>query len=121
MVHLRYTILFVSDLDRSIRFYRDALGLKLASDDRDQADFDGGGIRLTLHQAHSDAPHHSPPTRVGSVRLGFHVDRLDPVHDRLIRADTRCLQPPETRMGVRMALYEDPDGFHFTVAADVAE
>lgn len=120
MVELRYTILFVSDLERSIRFYRDVLGLRLMSEDRDQADFDAGGVVITLHQAHSAAPHHQPPTAVGSIRMGFHVEDLEEVHERLLRADTRCVNPPEERFGVRLGLYEDPDGFNFTVASEVA-
>ncbi len=117
MVSLRYAILFVSDLERSIRFYRDVVGLKLQSEDRDQAEFDVGGTTLTLHQAHSVAESHQPPTQSGCVRFGFRVDDLDPVHARLTEAGTRCVQPPETREGVRMGLYEDPDGLNFTVAS----
>jgi hypothetical protein len=28
----------------------------------------------------------------------------------------KCLSPPEEQTGVRMGLYEDPDGFNFTLA-----
>jgi catechol 2,3-dioxygenase-like lactoylglutathione lyase family enzyme len=120
MVELRYAILFVSDLERSIRFYRDVLGLPLLSEERDQADFDaGGGMVVTLHQAHSEAPHHHPPTAVGAVRLGFHVDDLDEAHARVLGASARCINPPEERLGVRLGLYEDPDGFTFTLASGV--
>ncbi len=52
----------------------------------------------------------------GAVRLGFWVQDLDGTHARLMEAGARCLTPPEEREGVRMALYEDPDGFNFTLA-----
>ena len=119
MIPLRYVMLFVSDLERSIRFYRDAVGLPVLSEARDQVEFDAGGVRFTVHQAHTDAPPHQPPTRAGSVRLGFHVDDLDATHERLLAAGVRVTQPPEERFGIRMGLYEDPDGYHFTLAADV--
>lgn len=118
MVELRYAILFVSDLERSIRFYRDLLGLPVESEDRDQAEFQTGRLILTLHQAHVDAPHHTRPSQVGGLRLGFHVEDFDGICDRLREAGTLCLSPPEERMGVRMALFEDPDGYHLTIAAD---
>jgi len=117
MVTLRYSMLFVSDLERSIRFYRDGLGLPLTSESREQADFDGGGVTITLHQAHSAASHHHAPTQTGSVRLGFQVDDLDAAHKRLVAEGVRVTRPPEERFGVRVGLYEDPDGFHFTLAA----
>lgn len=116
MAELRYVMLFVSDLDRSIRFYRDVLRMKIASEGRDMVEFQGDGGRFTIHQAHQEGAHHHPPMVGGGVRLGFRVDDLDGAHARLMHAGARCLTPPEEREGVRMALYEDPDGFNFTLA-----
>lgn len=116
MVELRYLMLFVSDLSRSTRFYRDGLGLTVRSETRDTVEFDAGGLVLSLHQAHSEAAHHHPPTMSGGQRLGFHVEQLPAVHERLVREGARTVSPPEERYGVQMALYEDPDGFNFTVA-----
>jgi lactoylglutathione lyase len=120
MVELRYVILFVSDLDRSIRFYRDVLGMSLRSDTGDQVELEVGSLGLTLHQAHSDASHHHSPTVTGSIRLGLHLKNLTPVIDRLNAAGALCLAPPEERDGVIMALYEDPDGYHLSLAAERA-
>ena len=120
MTELRYVMIFVSDLDRSIRFYRDVLRLTVQSEGRDMVEFqgpDGGG--LTIHQAHLEGPHHHPPMVGGAVRLGFRVGDLDEAHARLMHAGARCLTPPEEREGVRMGLYEDPDGFNFTLAEAV--
>ena len=43
-------------------------------------------------------------------------DDLEGAHARLMHAGARCLTPPEECEGVRMGLYEDPDGFNFTLA-----
>lgn len=118
MIDLRYVILFVSDLDRSIRFYRDVLGMSLRSESRDQVELEAGSLGLTLHQARSDASHHHSPTVTGSVRLGLHVEDLSAIVERLTAAGTLCLSPMEERDGVIMALYEDPDGYHLSLAAD---
>ena len=121
MVELRYVILFVSDLDRSIRFYRDVLGLAVRSEDRDQIEFETGNLGLTLHQARWDAPPHHSPTRAGSVRLGLHLEDVGLVHTRLTEAGCLCLSPPERRGSVIMALYEDPDGHHLSLASDARD
>jgi len=116
MVDLRYVMLFVSDLDRSIRFYRDVLGIPVKSESRDMVEFRADGGLLALHQAHQEGPQHHPPMVCGAMRLGFKVDDLDTMHARLMSAEAKCLAAPETREGVRMGLYEDPDGFNFTLA-----
>lgn len=116
MVDLRYLMLFVSDLDRSLRFYRDILGLPVKSELRDMVEFQADGGILTIHQAHQEGPHHRPPMVCGAMRMGFKVDDLDTVHAKLMSEGARCLAPPEQREGVRMGLYEDPDGFNFTLA-----
>jgi lactoylglutathione lyase len=118
MVDLRYAILYVSDLDRSARIYRDAIGLPVRDEDRDSMTFTTGETALTLQQAHQDAPHHRPLRLTGTVRLGFHVKDLTAVHERLRQSGVTCTSKPEEQLGVRMALYEDPDGFTFTVASD---
>ena len=51
-----------------------------------------------------------------SCRLGFYVDDLDHVHQRLVSAGVSCINLPETKFAMRVALYEDPDGINFTVA-----
>jgi lactoylglutathione lyase len=116
MVDLGYIMLFVSDLDRSIRFYRDVLGLSVRNEHRDMVEFQADGALLTIHQAHQEGPHHHMPMVCGAMRLGFRVDDLDVVHAKLMGEGAKCLNPPEEREGVRMGLYEDPDGFNFTLA-----
>lgn len=97
------------------------IGLKVRADDRDQVELEAGQLGLTIHQSHSDAPPHHSPTISGSVRLGLHVDDLGPIVARLALDGALCLSLPEERDGVIMALYEDPDGHHLSLAADVRD
>lgn len=116
-MRLRYAILFVNDLDASLKFYRDLVGLPLREEARTSAEFDAGGTTLALHLAHVDEPlHHHPPMLAGSCRLGFEVEDLDSVHARLVAAGVRCLAQPEAEFDLRVALYEDPDGINLTLA-----
>jgi lactoylglutathione lyase len=116
VISLGYVMLFVSDLDRSIRFYRDVLDLPVKKEHRDMVEFQTECGLLTIHQAHQEGPHHHPPMVCGAMRLGFRVEDLDVIHAKLMSDGAKCLNPPEEREGVRMGLYEDPDGFNFTLA-----
>ena len=47
-MHIAYANVFVSDLDRSVAFFRDVLGLELADGAHGYASFDAGPISLGL-------------------------------------------------------------------------
>lgn len=115
-MQLRYSIVFVSDLDRSRRFYVDLLGIPVLSEDRSSVELDTGAATLALHQAHLGEGHHHSPTAAGCLRVGFVVEDLEANHERLTLRGVPCLSPPEERFDYRVALYEDPDGVQFTLA-----
>lgn len=121
-MRLRYAIVFVGDLKRSLEFYRDLVGLPIRDEARSSAEFDVGGATFALHLAHVDEPRpHHPPMLAGSCRLGFIVDDLEAAHRRLTAAGVACLAAPEAQHDLRVALYEDPDGLYFTLAEPLPE
>lgn len=115
-MRLRYAILFVDDLARSRTFYHETLGVPIRSEDKSSVELETGDATLALHQSHSGHAVHHPPTVAGSARFGFEVDDLVTCHRRLVSAGVRCVSPPETRFDYRIGLYEDPDGYYFTLA-----
>jgi lactoylglutathione lyase len=115
-MQLRYSIIFVSDLDRSRRFYADLLAIPILSEDRSSIELDTGIATLALHQAHLGEGHHHSPTAAGSLRIGFVVDDLKATHRKLIEGGVPCLSVPEERFDFTVGLYEDPDGIQFTLA-----
>jgi len=66
---LNRVIIFVGDVQKCARFYREVFGFAVASDDRDSTewiDLDAGGCGLAFHKAHGvdgpiDAPTRSAP------------------------------------------------------------
>lgn len=107
-------VLEVSDLERSVRFYRDFLGLPL------RRDLDHGGTDRWIsgdHAAHSwhdsffhFALYQSKGAVTRDVQIGFPVGDLDEAHARLKAADVAVDVAPRDEPWGRTARYRDPDG-----------
>jgi lactoylglutathione lyase len=123
MVRFSHTIVFVSDMVRSAKFYRDAVGLPLRFESPDWTEFATGSCNLALRRGADGAV---PPVQAdlipsGHCHVGFTVDDLDEFHKRLLALGIRCLQEPKlAEFGERMAVYADPDGLPISVAESAA-
>ena len=53
-IRINYSIIFVSDMEHSVRFYRDVVGIPLKFESPGWTEFDTDGATLALHK--SDAP-----------------------------------------------------------------
>jgi lactoylglutathione lyase len=116
VTRLGYAILFVSDLGRSIAFYRDTLGLPFRFANESYAEFATEGAKFSLFARSSlpeligrEAPADEIPWPQGEV--AFFCDDVDAEHDRLAAAGVRILAPPADRpWGERTLHLADPDG-----------
>ncbi len=119
MAALRHTIVFVSDMARSVAFYHDVLGLTVRFESAKWTEFETPGSTLALHLA--DAPSDAAAISAdaipaGQCHLSFAVDDLDAFHREMVAKGIPCLQPPEEEdFGGRLAGYADPDGLPFWV------
>ena len=135
---LHHVGLTVADLERSIRFYRDVLGLILVgrrtvADEYvgQQTGFPGVRLAVASFRTSADSPHSfelvqylkyqanvvEPATnRPGTAHLCFRVDDLRHIYERLLTQGVRFRSTPVTitngpnRGGHVIYLY-DPDGF----------
>lgn len=115
MLSFTHTIVFVSDMQRSVAFYRDTLGLPLRFDSEWWSEFETGGTRLCLHKANPGEP--GVPTARGTCHVGFAAPDLDAFHARMVSAGARVVEPPKMQeFGARMATYADPDGLCINIA-----
>jgi lactoylglutathione lyase len=113
---LGYAILFVSDLERSVAFYRDVIGLPFRFASESYAEFATEGAKFSLFARSRlpwligrEAPAGEVPWPQGEV--AFFVDDVDAEHERLIAAGVRVLAPPTNRpWGERTLHVADPDG-----------
>lgn len=119
-MRLGYAIVFVSDMARSVAFYRDALGLPLRFESPGWIELDTGGATLALHTAESGAlaTEAMYQSHAGECRPGLAVDDLDAFHARMVERNVPCAQEPRETSGVRIAQYRDPDGLVFSVSEE---
>ncbi len=107
MRKLAYAIVFVSDMKRSLDFYRDVLGLPLKFESPGWTEFSTEGATVALHAAGR--------TPAGNCHPGIHVDNLEEFHKIMMAKGVRCIQPPQEQFGAKLAVYADPDGLPFTI------
>lgn len=120
-----YAMANVSDMDRSVAFYRDVLGLRLKFESPGWSEFDTGGTTLALHAVSREAPGESmgeAGPMAGTCSLGFSVSELDDIYARLRERGVRFVVPPteQAAEGIRMAVCTDPDGLVISFAQPAA-
>ncbi len=116
-MRVNYVIVFVSDMDRSVAFYRDVIGLQLKFESPEWTEFATDGATLALHMSHERAKDDSDSeaTPAGRCRPGLQVPDLDEFHQRMLAHDVPCIQSPTDVFGSRVAQYRDPDGLEISV------
>lgn len=121
-MRVNYAIVFVSDMGRSVAFYRDVLGLPLEFESSHWTEFATDGATLALHASDNPAADAgSPPETVaGRCRPGLSVPDLDAFHARMVERDVPCLQEPTDVFGSRVAQYADPDGLAISIGEERA-
>jgi catechol 2,3-dioxygenase-like lactoylglutathione lyase family enzyme len=107
--------IFVSDMNASVRFYTEALGLKLLERYGNHwASIDcGDGVTIGLHPASAQ----NPAGRAGSMTLGFRSS--EPIHETVARLKARgvvFLGDIVDDTQLLIANFEDPDGLPFYLA-----
>jgi len=118
-----YVMVNVSDMARSIEFYRDVLGLPLRFDSPGWTEFDTGSTTLALHVAGSaDGGHAGKSGKVaGTCAIGFSVDNLAATCEELKSRGARFVMEPteQPNEGIRLAVCLDPDGLAVSFAEPI--
>ena len=107
-------VLEVADIERSLHFYRDLLGVPL------RRDLDHGGTDRWISGDHAALSWHdsffhfalyqSKGAVTRDVQLGFPIADLDEAHARLVKAGVPVAVEPRDEPWGRTARYRDPDG-----------
>jgi lactoylglutathione lyase len=94
--------LYVRDLDRSVAFYRDVLGLPIEKADEHWADARLDGLRFALHTGERVEP--------GTVWIDFEVDDVDAAAEHLRAAGVEVGEINREPYG-SFCDFVDPDGY----------
>lgn len=98
--------LYVSDMERSLAFYRDLLGIPLQGDDHWQETRFEGGLRFALHEAHEGVGELSS----GTVHVDFEVADIEEASEKLRAAGVDVRETMRDEWGSAVEVI-DPDGY----------
>ena len=121
-----YTMVIVSDMKRSVQFYRDTLGIPLKFESPDWTEFETGTTTFALHgggvqRQYQDTGDQSKTA--GACSIGFNVDDVDKTYDELKAKGVVFVMPPAQREGegLRLAVGLDPDGLPISFAQMIGD
>jgi lactoylglutathione lyase len=118
---LGYVILYVADLDSSIAFYRDVIGLPYKFTDAGYAEFGTEGTRFALYERRRAEWLTGHPVAPGpAAEIVLVVDDVDAEAARLSALGATVLNGPADRpWGHRTLHVADPDGFVVELAEEI--
>lgn len=123
----------VKDADAALEFYQKAFGFekRMAMPGPDgktghaELMFHDSMIMLGPASAHTSEWQHKPPSMtkvVSPITLYVYCDDVDAMHARAIAAGAKSIKPPQDQFyGDRNCVLEDPDGYWWNFATNVAD
>ena len=104
-------ILEVKDLDASIKFYHEILGMPIKNERRNWVDLgQQSGGTLSLHPA-SITTSHTSSSKQNGILIGLTVGDLDSAMDELSDANIDVFRDVQERQAGKNAVILDPDGY----------
>jgi len=109
---MNHVIKFVADMDRAVRFYRDAVGLPLKFQSPEWSEFATGETTLALHPANDR-------NKPGTVELGFTVPDTNRFYEEMNAKGVHFSIPPaKQEWGRTLAQFDDSEGAHCSVSSN---
>lgn len=122
---LDYTVVIVENLDRTLAFYTQKLGLELAHRSGPFAQMNTGTTRLAFFTREAmaqtlDFALRPPANSAPGFELGFKVDDVDAAYRELTAQGVPSVTAPTDRSwGQRTAYVRDPDGYLIELVQDL--
>ena len=119
-----YAMVTVSDMERSVNFYRDTLGFKLRFQSPEWSEFETGSTTFALHGGGKPRP--KPATGeslAGTVSLGLSTSDMDATVKELKAKGVGFIMEPTVREEERIKLagFTDPDGTPIWIAQQLRQ
>jgi lactoylglutathione lyase len=103
-------ILLVTNMERSLKFYRDTLGLAVKNATDEWTEFFTSGTVLALHPAKTKVKHNP------SMLVGFMVSDLETIASSLKEKGIKFFKELKEESFGKHAIIEDPDGHLISIA-----
>ncbi|PTM59871.1 VOC family protein [Desmospora activa] len=100
----------VSDLNCSLSFYRDVLGMELVHRGRTDAYLEWGGVWICLLQITNPRPHDAQVLAVDHIAFSIADDHFPAAVQSLQAAGVSIVRGPMERGGGQVINFLDPDG-----------
>jgi lactoylglutathione lyase len=109
-----YVMITVSNMARSVAFYKDKLGIPMKFGTPEWTEFQTGTTTLALHGGGKpqEAPKDAAAHFAGACSIAFNVDNLELAYEQLQAKGVEFVMPPTERPGegIKLAVAIDPDG-----------
>ncbi len=105
-LRLSYVWLYVKDIEKSLGFYRDVLGLKTVSTFPHGALLSAGGVLLGVHQEEGDRKSHP-----GGMVINLTTKDIKETHRELQMRGIRFLTEIQKDSFGQVVSFRDPDGY----------
>ena len=120
-----YVMVGVSNMDQSVGFYKDTLGMPLKYKTNEWTEFQTGATTLALHLSKpriASAPAQREMIAATST-IGFTVTDLEKTYHELKAKNVRFVMEPKMREeeGIKLAVCLDPDGLEISISETVKQ
>ena len=120
LMQLSHVIVFVSDMQRSIAFYRDALGFPVKMESPGWPELHSGATTIALHPAKAESRPPATEPRAGEAQLGLQVLDIQKFYEEKKAKGVEFVMPPMLRdFGGKLAVFIDPDGMPISVTQEI--
>ncbi|RAS80323.1 VOC family protein [Priestia endophytica] len=122
---MKYVILYVSDFEKTMDFYKGILGLPVKMQQDTYVEFDTGATTLSINTRKDvkeltglNVPEGSAPTQ--TFEVGFVVEDVVATIETLRQQGVTILKEPVTKpWGQTVAYIADPDGHYIEICTSV--
>lgn len=122
---MKYIILYVTDFEKTMHFYKDVLGLKVKMQQDTYVEFDTGVTTLSVNTRQSvkaeiglDIPEDITSTQ--TFEIGFVVEDVVVTIEALRKQGVTIIKEPvEKPWGQTVAYVADPDGHYIEICTSV--
>ncbi|GBC73080.1 hypothetical protein HRbin04_00476 [archaeon HR04] len=111
-------ILFTSNLERAVEFYRDDLGLPLQNATNDTVEFFSSGTKIIIKSVDGKAGAEQVKGKAArpGILLGFTIQNIDELCELLKKKGVRFLKEPREEAFGKHAIILDPDEHMISLA-----